>query len=177
MSEVRSHQVPTGEALEKARRRVRFTSEAASDALGISVRTLGDFESGLRTPSDAVVEAMLALYGVEIGRIVSRAWVPRVPPKYDREKQTLWLGWSAIHITENDNDQIVRSVAAALRSMRSLADDAPLQLRATDLPLLAQVLDLSDEELPDTFMKYLRLSPSDCLCLVNEMVVLVSAED
>jgi transcriptional regulator with XRE-family HTH domain len=177
VSEVRSHQVPTGEALEKARRRVGFTAVAASEALGIPVRALGDFESGLRTPSDAVVEAMLALYGIELGRITSRSWVPRVPPRYDSDTQTLWLGWSAIHITEKANDQILCSVAAALRSMRSLAHDAPLQVRATDLPLLAQVLDLTDENLPDTFMRYFRLSPSDCLCLVNEMVVLVSAEN
>jgi transcriptional regulator with XRE-family HTH domain len=177
MSEVRSRQVPTGEALEKARRRVGFSSQDAADRLGLSARSLGDFESGLRTPSESVVEAMLELYGVEAGRIINRPLVPRVPPRYDRETQTLWMGWSAIHITENDNDRTLCSVAAALRSMRSFDHDQPLQIRAADLPLLAEILDLHDENLPDILMRYLRVSPTECLYLVNQMVVLDSVHD
>jgi hypothetical protein len=118
---------------------------------------------------------MVALYGVEPGRIVSRSWVPRVPPRYDPKTKTLWLGWNGICITEGDNEQIIRSVADALRSMRSVGHDTPLKLRATDLPLLAELLDLSDESLPDILMRYLRLSPSDCLSHLNEMVVMASA--
>lgn len=174
MTESRSQQVPTGEALEKARRRVGFTVEAAATALGVTVQALGDFESGLRTPGEELLEEMLSLYGVERGRIVTRPWVPRVSPRYDRETGTLWLGWTGITVTEKDNDQILRSVADALRTMRSVAHDAPIQLRAADLPLLSELLDLSDPELSDTLMRYLRISPSECLYLVNQMVVMAS---
>ncbi|MFW2383205.1 MAG: helix-turn-helix domain-containing protein, partial [Acidimicrobiales bacterium] len=174
MSNGRSDQVPTGEALEKARRRVGFSVEAAAAELSVTVEALGEYESGFRTPADDLIEQMLSLYGVEEGRIVGRPWVPRVAPRYDRETETLWMGWSAITVSPKDNDQIIRSVADALRSMRSSAHDAPLQLRTADLPLLSELLDLGDEELPDILMRYLRLSPSDCLNLVNQMVVVAS---
>lgn len=174
VSNGRSHQVPTGEALEKARRRVGFSVVAAAAELNVTVEALGDYESGLRTPSEDLVGQMLSLYGVEVGRIVSRPWVPRVAPRYDQETETLWMGWSAITVSPKDNEQIIRAVADALRSMRSAAHDAPLQLRTADLPLLSELLDLSDNELPDILMQYLRLSPSDCLNLVNQMVVLAS---
>ena len=166
--------MPTGVALEKARRQVGFSAADAAARLGISPGSLGDFESGLRTPDAELISTMSELYGVEPGRFASRPWVPRIPPRYDAEAGVLWLGWNAIHIREKDNEQIIRSVAAALRSMRSLADSSPVLLRSAELPLLSSLFDLNDLELEDLLMRYLNISPSDALGIINEMVLFSS---
>ena len=167
-------EVPTGVALEKARRRVGFSAVDAATRLGISPGALGDFECGLRTPDVELINAMSELYGVEPGRFVSRPLVPRVSPRYDADAGVLWMGWSAIHIREKDNEQIIRSVAAALRSMRSLADFGPVQLRTSELPLLSALFDLHDPELETLLMQHLNISPSDALGIINEMVFYAS---
>ena len=174
MPESRNQQVPTGEALEKARRRVGFSVDAAAEELKISTRLLGDIESGMRTPDPDLIDAMVALYGVEPGRIASREWVPRVPARYDADTKVLQMGWSSIQIKEKDNDHIARSIAVALREMRSLPGESPVVLRSSELGLLAPLFDLRDPDLPEILTRYLRLPPSDALNLVNQMVVLDS---
>lgn len=174
MAESRNQRVLTGEALEKARRRVGFSVGAAAEELKISTRLLGDIESGMRAPDAELVDAMVALYGVEPGRIANRKWVPRVPASYDADTQILRLGWSSIQIKEKDNDHIARSIAVALREMRSLPGESPVVLRSTELGPLAPLFDLHDPDLPEILTKYLRLPPSDALNLVNHMVVLDS---
>jgi transcriptional regulator with XRE-family HTH domain len=165
-----SNEVPTGEALEKARRRVGFSVEGAAASLGVTTAALADFESGVRTPSEELISAMSKLYGVEKGRFASRPWVPRVPPRFDEETGVLWLGWCSIKVVPGDNDHLARSVAAAIRTMRSLTDDSPVRLRSSDLQLLGRLFDLDDELLPDRLASYLRLPPNEALGIVNTMV-------
>ncbi len=174
MATAHDQHVPTAVALEKARRRVGFSVEAAADELNITTRLLGDIESGMRTPGPDLIEAMVSLYGVEPGRIEGREWVPRVPARYDAESHVLQMGWTSIQIKEKDNDHIARSLAVALREMRSLPGDGPVVLRSTELGLLAPLFDLSAPDLPEILARYLRLTPNEALSLVNQMVVLDS---
>ncbi len=168
------NEVPTGAALEKARRRVRYSPEAAASALGLTVRALGEYESGLRTPSDDLIDAMSTLYGVEPGRFASRPWVPRVPSRYDPDTGTLWVAWNAVQVKGMDNERLCRSIADAIRTTRSLSNTSPIHFRTSELPELAKLFDLHDDALPDLFMEFLRLSPSEALLLVSEMVVVNS---
>ncbi len=174
MSDSTTREVPTGLALEKARRRVGFSAPDAAARLGINPGLLGEFENGIRTPDQELIAVMSQLYGVEPGRLASRPLVPRVPSRYDSDAGVLWMGWSSIQIREKDNEQIIRSIAAALRSMRSLADFSPVLLRSTELPLLSSLFDLHDLELEDLLMRYLNVPPSDALGIVNEMIVYAS---
>lgn len=171
MNETTSQEVPTGLALEKARRQVGFSTFDAAQHLGISLQALGDFESGLRTPNDELIAAMSNLYGVEPGRFASRPWVPRVPARYDAKAGVLWMGWTAIHVGGKNNEQIVCAIAATLRSLRSLTDTSPVHLRPSELPLLARLFDLADPNLENLMMQHLNISPNDALGLINEMVV------
>ena len=171
MDETTGQEVPTGLALEKARRQVGFSTEDAAQHLGISLNALGDFESGLRTPNDELIAAMSRLYGVEPGRFASRPWVPRVPARYDANEGVLWMGWTARHVREGDNEQIVCAIAATLRTLRSLTDSSPVHLRPSELPLLARLFDLADPDLENIMMRHLNISPTDALGLINEMVV------
>lgn len=170
------HEVPTGLALEKARRRVGFSVDAAASSLGISVSALGDYESGMRTPSKDVIADMCRLYGVEAGRVASRPWVPRVPPRYDGDTDLLWIGWTSISVKEKNNEHLLRAAAAALRDMRSLTDDSPVVLRSAELPLLSTLFDLNDEGLEDLLVRYLKIQPADALQIISEMVVLAAVK-
>lgn len=163
--------VPTGLALEKARRRIGLRAMDAAARLGISPGVLGDFESGLRTPNDEIVAAMSALYGVEPDQFASRPLAPRTPPRYDSDAGVLWLGNNAIALRDGDHEHVVRWLAAALRSMRSLPASSPVIPRTPDLELLSSILDLDDPELENVLMQHLNVSPSDALGLINEMVV------
>lgn len=156
--------VPLGQALEGARRRVQFSTEAAADQLGIDTRELGLYESGLRTPRADLLEAMGELYGVDPSRFESRPYLPRIPPRIDREARTLELGWMTIDLAPADtspdgaNHYLVRSIAGSLRSMRGLDVGQPVYLRRSEFPLLATLLDTNDDELAVLLMRYLSLS-------------------
>lgn len=164
------NEIATGEALFKARLRVGHSIESAAMSLHIPPSALADYESGIRTPGADLINEMADLYGVERHRLASREWVPQVPPEYNAETRMLSLGWHTIQVHPGDNEHLIRSVAAVVRSMRSVPETSPLQLRGNELPLLAQLLDLDEPKLPDYLVYYLGIGPDDALKLVNEMV-------
>ncbi|MEZ5343114.1 MAG: helix-turn-helix transcriptional regulator [Acidimicrobiales bacterium] len=163
--------VPLGEALRKARTRVGYGLEAAATAAGLSERELGDYECGIRTPNQAVSEALANIYGVEPERFGNREFVARVPGRYDSDKQILWLGWFRIDFNPatGTNEQLFRSVGAALRSMRSLSETAPVFIRQQEVAILAALLDLADADLAFLIMRYLRLSYAEASNLIERM--------
>ncbi len=180
MTERVINEIPTGEALFKARLRVGHSIASAAMSLHIPPSALADYESGMRTPGDNLINEMADLYGVERHRLASRPWVPQVPPEYHPETNTLSMGWHTIQVHPGDNEHLIRSVAAVVRSMRSLAETSPVQLRELELPLLAKLIDLTDPKLPNLFGYYLGIGPDAALQLVNEMVATVgntSTED
>ncbi len=170
MNDQTTNEIPTGEALCKARRRVGHSIESAATAIHIPPSALADYESGMRTPGEDLINELADLYGVERRRLASRPWVPQVPPEYDSETRALSMGWHTIQVQPGNNEHLIRSVAAALRSMRSLAETAPLQIRGAELPLLSSLMDLSDPALTDIMVRYLGLAPDEALGLINEMV-------
>ncbi len=167
--------VPLGKALEGARRRVQFSVESAASHLGIDTRELGLYECGLRTPDAEMLRLMGSLYGVDPDRLESRPYLPRVPPRIDRTAKTLSMGWMTIDLSPVDdnpaqaNEYLVRSIAGSLRTMRGLDVGQPVYLRRSELPLLAALLDTTDNDLPVLLMRYLSLSYSETLQLVASM--------
>ena len=164
--------VATADALTMARRRIGFSVDTAADALHIGIRELYHYESGFRTPSGELIAEMARLYGVEPERLGTREWVPRVPPRFDERASVLWLGWMPIEVKPGDNEHLIRSVAGALRTMRSLDGSDPIFIRASELPLLAGLLDLDDPRLVDHLANYLTLNDVESLALLNEMVMI-----
>jgi hypothetical protein len=84
------------------------------------------------------------------------------------------LGWCSIAVVPGDNEHLARSVAVAVRTMRSLTDESPVRLRSSDLSLLGTLFDLDDEFLTDHLSKHLRVPPNEALGLINEMVALTA---
>lgn len=150
-----TYQLPMGEALVTVRRRAGYSIESAAIELGITSRHLLHIEAGLRTPSAELLGEIEEVYGIELERLESRSWADRIPPRYDVETNTLWLGWLPIEADIGDNEKMVRSIAAALRTMRSLSDHQPLYLRGSEFPVLSPLFDLDDLHLPFYFMRYL----------------------
>ena len=163
--------VPLGQALEKARIRVGFTVQTAAAAVGLSESELSHFECGIRTPSAEISAELGRLYGVEPERLGHREFVARVPGRYDPEACALWLGWYRIDFTPltDTNEHLLRSIGAALRSMRSLPETAPVFIRSAEIELFASLIDLTDENLAFLIMRYLRLSYADTAKLIASM--------
>lgn len=163
--------VPLGEALEKARIRVGFSVQAAASAVGVSETELAHYECGIRTPSADISAALARIYGVEPERLGHREFVARVPGRFNAEEGALWLGWCRINFDPltDTNEHLLRSIGAALRSMRSLPETAPVFIRSQEIELFASLIDLTDENLAFLVMRYLRLSYSDTTSLIAEM--------
>lgn len=149
------YQLPVGEALVAVRQRSGYSLDSAARELGISVRHLLHIEAGLRTPSQELLGHIEEIYGFELDRLESRTWAERIPPRYDLETGTLWLGWLPIEAEAGENEKLVRSIAAALRTMRSMNDHQPVYLRGSEFPVLSPLFDLEDLHLPFYFMRYL----------------------
>lgn len=148
---------PVGVALEKARHRVGFSSEAASMAAGISTRELAQIESGLRLPKPEILKDLSRAYGVDPMRFGTGRWVPRVPPRYDAEAGVIWLGYISIAYshTTHDNDYLLRSIGGAIRTMRSLDSQKPIFLRSNDYEVLAELIDLDHPQIVPDMMRNL----------------------
>ena len=164
-------QVPLGEALHKARKRVGFSLQAAAAAAKVTESELANYECGLRTPDAETSAALAHIYGVEPERLGNREFVARVDGRFDNEKGIIWLGWFRIDFNpvNDSNEKLFRSVGAALRSMRSLSESAPVFIRQQEVALFAALLDLADPDLAFLTMRYLRLSYAEASGLIERM--------
>lgn len=172
MSDVKKNQpTPVGVALEKARIRVGFSSEAAAMASGIPARELAQIESGLRLPKPDILKALSRIYGVDPMRFGTGRWVPRVPPRYDPEAGVIWLGYISIAYshTVHGSDYLLRSIGGAIRTMRSLDSQMPIFLRSNDFEVFAELIDLDDPEIPQLMGHHLNQDAAHVDWLITEL--------
>lgn len=161
-------QVPAGHVFQTLRHRLAYSLESAASALGVEERELDLIESGIRTPDDALVEQMAELYGVDPAKLGSRGVMPRVPAALDNDRNVLWLGWLPVELDAVDsNESLLRSISQNIRSMRRMGESQPIYVRATDLTLLAAVVDLDDDELPTVMMRHLKLTLMESVELID----------
>ncbi len=164
--------VPLGHALETTRRAAGYSKGAAALRLGVTLRELDHYETGIRTPSVVTLGRIARLYDVELERFAARPYVPRVPPRIDRLSRTLTMGWVVIDLSpidENPDDRnayLLGALADALRAMRTLTEAQPVYLRRAELPLLATLLDIDHRELPLLIMRHLSLTLTESTQLV-----------
>lgn len=165
----RSTQARVGAALEKARRRLGVSRFDAAERLGLTERDMEHFEQGVRTPSPSLLNEFAAAYGTKVEAFGSREMASRVPPHIDWADKTLWIGWTPIPLGAGGNRQVVHNLGVAIRSMRNADDVTPLYLRERELPLIASLLDLTDEDLPLILMRELRLSYTESMDTLMKM--------
>lgn len=151
--------MPIGTLLELARKRAGYSESAASRVLAISEYELARYETGLRTPSSALLQEFSLLYDADLtggdGPV---------------EEGKLHLGWADIDLTDCvDNESRLRRIATTLRSIRRVDVDVPLVIRTDELGLIASALDLDDPQLTDQLGVWLALSPSDASELADRL--------
>lgn len=136
-----------GEALEAARTMIGLTEQEAADALGISVRKLRHWEQGRKAPAPDMADAIGAAYGLDLGGNLP----PRVPILFDVDAGGIVIADRVVPYIPGltDNDDFLEGYVKVVRELRGLEPDTPIQLRSTDIQVLATVLDLTDDDLED----------------------------
>jgi transcriptional regulator with XRE-family HTH domain len=159
--------MPEPEMWATIRRRFGWTIEFAAGEIGISVGHLEHFETGVRAPSDDVLESLAKTYGLHAGQTEARNWSKRTPPRFDAATQTLWIGWLAVDINGADNEAKLISIGSALRTMRSLAEGVPVNLRESEWDVFAPLFDLDDPKLVSLLISHFRLNLLEATTMVE----------
>ncbi len=135
------------QALRAAREAVGLDELAVADALGVSVRRLRALETGRRAPRESEVTALCGLYGLDLAGTLAR----RTPIVFDRDRGGIVVAGRLVRYTPGvtDNDAFLEAYVRVIRELRGVDDEVPLQLRSSDLAVLATVLDLDDADLED----------------------------
>lgn len=146
--------VPLGTLLEGARRRVMLTEQSAANRLRISPYELLAFESGMRTPSDSLIEQMAEIYDTSVDRLRSDAGIALDDPL---EPTELTIGWATIELEGASDDERLRRIATTFRELRNLAEGAPVTVRDEEVVHLARAVRHVDAELIESFVEHFRV--------------------
>ncbi len=134
-----------------ARTLVGYSVEGAATALGVTVSLIRDIESGAVELTPELRALMEDKYGVPFASLIQQAptYSPRTPISYDAANGVLRVGTLGVRfrLGLDDNDVLLRGFSSAVRRQRQLPPSIPLQLRKADIPVLATLLDLEDEDL------------------------------
>lgn len=160
-----------GMTIERARKRLGLSVEAACRDLMLTERELNQYESGLRTPSQGVLERLAELYGLDVERLKpgTQSGLERggSPDKADR----LWIGWTPVEIDrlETGNGPRLRAVAQAIRFMRGASDNDSFVVRDDEVDLFAEVLDVYAPDLVDDIAKWFALDQTEAETLASRI--------
>lgn len=139
--------MPIGVLLELARKRAGYSEAGACGALRITERELARYESGVRTPSESLLEEFSELYDADFSG---------ERPATDGQ---LRLGWADIDVADcADNECRLARIAATLRAIRRVDNEVPLVIRVEEMPVLATALDLDDPDLTERIERWLALA-------------------
>ncbi len=159
-----------GPRLEKLRRRLGYSMAAVSQSLDIDQRILDAYEIGTRLPSDELLLRLAAFYDVDVRRIIGD--VDDAVP--NETEETLWLSWAEIKLEPDDTNRVrLGRIASSLRSIRGLAEDAPVTIRTEEVITLARVLVIEDSDLRADLQHCLALDDAD----VDELAARLWYED
>lgn len=154
MTETNSTDIPCGSfahAVATARSLLGYSIEGAAGALGIPESMLCDVENGHIELTEELRTLFEAAYGIALDTLVpiARVHQPRTPIAYDPTQGILRVGTLGVRFRHgsDDNDVLLRGFSSAIRRLRRLPPSVPLQLRSVDMPILANLLDLTDPEL------------------------------
>ncbi len=141
----------TAHAAATARTLVGYSVEGAATALGVTAGLVRDIESGAVELTPDLRALMEDAYGISLASLIQEApaRLPRTPISYDATNGVLRVGTLGVRfrLGLDDNDVLLRGFTSAVRRQRQLPPSIPLQLRKADLPVLATLLDLTDEDL------------------------------
>lgn len=134
-----------GRLLESARRRIGLSEQAAANRVRVSVHEIYDFESGLRTPSQTLVELMCEAYGIEPARLASDVGMALGDGP---QPNKLFIAWYEVDLAEIDDAERLRRIGVTFRRLRSLSEERPVTIRDDELVLISRIIDTNDTNLP-----------------------------
>lgn len=141
------------EAAATARTMLGYSIEGAAESMGVAVSILRDAESGSAPINTQLRLLMEQCYGTDLDVYLPRhpGFRPRTPLEYDEDNGVLRVGTLGIRFRKgvDTNDDLLRGFSAAIRRQRRLPPSVPLRLRSADIPVLAELLDLTDPELDE----------------------------
>lgn len=141
------------EAAATARTMLGYSIDGAAEAMGIASSILRDAESGSVPINTQLRLLMEQCYGTTLETYLPQhpGFRPRTPLEYDEANGVLRVGTLGVRFQKgvDSNDDLLRGFSAAIRRQRRLPPSVPLRLRALDIPILAELLDLTDPELDD----------------------------
>lgn len=138
--------VPLGTLLENARRRAMLTEEGAANLIRISVNEVFDFESGLRTPSDNLLEIMADVYGTSVDRLRSNAGADI---DGGAGPAVMNIGWAQVDIEDATDVERLQRIAATFRAMRNIDEHAAIVIRDDEIEGLSRGVKTIDHTLID----------------------------
>ena len=141
------------EAAATARTMLGYSIEGAAESMGVAETILRDAESGTAPINTQLRLLMERCYGTDLDVYLPKhpGFRPRTPLEYDEEAGVLRVGTLGVRFRKgvDSNDDLLRGFSAAIRRQRRLPPSVPLRLRSLDIPVLAELLDLTDPELDD----------------------------
>ncbi|MEO0495420.1 MAG: DUF642 domain-containing protein [Actinomycetota bacterium] len=158
-----------GEALTAARTMIGLQEQEAADSIGISVRKLRHWESGRKAPGPDMAEAIGRTYGLDLGGNLP----PRIPIVFDADAGGVIIADRVVAYTPgvSDNDDFLEGYVAVVRDLRGLDPETPIQLRSTDIQVLATVLDLTDNDLEDRLAFWMGQPPGSMVGVRHRLVL------
>jgi transcriptional regulator with XRE-family HTH domain len=139
------------EAASTARTLIGYSTEGAAQAMGISASILRDAESGAEPISPVLKLQLEACYEVKLEHFIKErpGYRPRTPLQYDEQNGVLRVGSLGVRFRKgiDGNDALLRGFSSAIRRQRKMPPSVPLRLRSADIPVLAELMDLSDPDL------------------------------
>lgn len=140
-----------GESVAEARALLGMSVTGAAGTLQMTESMLEDIEDGLVDMNPELQEIFERAYSIDLTSAVSGPprYVEREPLSYDAEAGLLKIGSLGVRFRKgvDDNDVLLRGFSSAVRRLRRLSPSVPIKLRAADMPMLAQLMDLEDPDL------------------------------
>jgi transcriptional regulator with XRE-family HTH domain len=166
----------TGQALRRLRELSGMNERTAARRLGVRRAELRDWEEHRAAPDAAQLTRAIDVYGQDAETTLA---IRRPLTEPDRPG-VLVVGDEEIVIADHvrtaatsheANEAVLASYLAAVRRQRSLAADAPVQLRSADISSLSIELDLTDDHLLDLLADLLQLTPAGAQYTTRALLV------
>ena len=166
----------TGQTLRRLRELSGMNERTAARRLGVRRAELRDWEEHRAAPDAAQLTRAIDVYGQDAETTLA---IRRPLTEPDRPG-VLVVGDEEIVIADHvrtaatshqANEAVLASYLAAVRRQRSLAADAPVQLRSADISSLSIELDLTDDHLQDLLADLLQLTPAGAQYTTRALLV------
>ncbi|MEO7556818.1 MAG: helix-turn-helix transcriptional regulator [Acidimicrobiales bacterium] len=160
-----------GELLRRARHDRALGPEYVARSARVGRRDVSRWERGRSRPTTDELVRLAGALGMSIDELIP----PRTRVRYEPQTRTLILGDRTVAIVRraddaNGNSAVLRTYLGAVAASRGCLPGTPLALRRDDIAVLAQLLDLDDDDLEIRLQRLLGLSATDAAAVRSRLL-------